>query len=1095
MLCHHDVAFNGPAIAGHHPLLKVPTIEACQALCKAKLQCKALVYNAYHACYLKSQPGLVQPDDIKHKTISCENEEEEMERTFEVEPGAAAPAALHKKGRQQRQLLKSRLLQTAERLHAMEQLDAASFRLPASHGSGMLQDAGIVAPNLAVKASTRMQVLSLVTVGVKASTSWASRRATLDELLRSVRTMYGPKLAVLVADEGTDAEALRVEAPHGATWLPLPADAGLSAGRNAIVRATRTPFVLICDDDVRFGALTKIETLLGALLSSPSVAVAAGCYYDPTQLPEGVFERRTCYAHSFHVRQGGREVAMEALFPESAPGSDESLMGCTRVDMAHNFLLGRVEVLKRHGWDERMKMGEHEAFFYSLYLNDVGVLTCPAVLAVHSVENRAEDYLKNSHRYALPQFHQYFCKNFPEVAMVHTQYLDLDCERREFCALNWVQGEFIQATPRVCSAMPWDATEDFSTMVRPFVVRTHQLLGGRSGSSVTSSGGQSSRGSSRSLLPRVPLLALVFTHPLHHARRAVVRKAWLRGPWYATHRNARLVPWQYAFVMALHNSAHASSGNATDDSPAEGGGATGRRVGSLQRRGRAYAMGDVVVIRGEERRLREGDYRSLVWKTVLAFEWALEHVDFGVLLKVDDDTVVHVSRLWQWLMRRGASSWPRLYGGDITVNASVVRLDGSTRGPSGQPFTPKQLQKWGVPHSMYSAAMYPPYAMGGGYLVGPVTAAAVSRLAWHKGGNRPQDLLPIEDAFVGMAAASAGITPIDVDGIIDDELSRGTIRQPLSTSILIHRRHRWVSATRWKMNMQIDVGPPKLSTGHGFEWREKHVTNGCDCANLASKLRLCYGKAVEHGCWFVCCQKWPTVNPAGQYCSHGRPRPLKPVRTSLPQPAPLPLPLASGMRQDEPTPPAHMVRYLILSAARSASTSLCWALAQHPQIQCNYELLNTGGSWTPFSGLWKMVEAHQHVHGPAAFESPIPNEETMCTGRLGDAVQTYWGEHCRATACGFKIFREHLACKQAEFIRPEPFSGFRQLDALMRSQRSQPRSCRIKVCASASALSASRYLIPSHSLNRPLLTLSGGGAAPARHGSRLSLAAPGSGCR
>ena len=51
-------------------------------------------------------------------------------------------------------------------------------------------------------------------------------------------------------------------------------------------------------------------------------------------------------------------------------------------------------------------------------------------------------------------------------------------------------------------------------------------------------------------------------------------------------------------------------------------------------------------------------YENLVYKTLEALRWALTHTSFEVLLKTDDDTVVHIGRLWMWLDHRSRVSAP-----------------------------------------------------------------------------------------------------------------------------------------------------------------------------------------------------------------------------------------------------------------------------------------------------------------------------------------------------------------------------------------------------------------------------------------------------
>ena len=111
------------------------------------------------------------------------------------------------------------------------------------------------------------------------------------------------------------------------------------------------------------------------------------------------------------------------------------------------------------------------------------------------------------------------------------------------------------------------------------------------------------------------------------------------------------------------------------------------------------------------------DRRSPLWTRLLLF---VPQVDFEVLLKVDDDAVVHVSRLWQWLLRRERRLWRALYAGAVQSDADVVRMEDESK-----PL--EHRRKWHVSRSAYPDQKYPPYALGGGYMLGARSLAAVLR--------------------------------------------------------------------------------------------------------------------------------------------------------------------------------------------------------------------------------------------------------------------------------------------------------------------------------------------------------------------------------
>ena len=163
------------------------------------------------------------------------------------------------------------------------------------------------------------RVEDVVTVGIKHTSNFARRRVMLNMLLRSVRQNHGPSLAILVADDGGSPD-LTALTSFGAQHIALPAASGLSHGRNAIVLATRTPFLALMDDDVLFHGATSLLTLLEALRGSPKTALAGGCYHDMR------FDKRDCFNLRFDVDDGGAVV-----HAKKAHGLTDS--GCYPVDV------------------------------------------------------------------------------------------------------------------------------------------------------------------------------------------------------------------------------------------------------------------------------------------------------------------------------------------------------------------------------------------------------------------------------------------------------------------------------------------------------------------------------------------------------------------------------------------------------------------------------------------------------------------------------------------------------------------------------------------------------------------------------------------
>jgi hypothetical protein len=181
----------------------------------------------------------------------------------------------------------------------------------------------------------------------------------LRRLLSSVRHYY-PGLAMIVADQsgematGDDSEYCR-RFP-GVTWLALPYDCGLSAARNAAVRAGRSPLVFLCDDDEIFTPDTRLEALLDVLNSDRSVQLASGLIRQHGKEHGGRIAGGWSADLTFDEATGTLHAAPPAR-PWQATASGTWYR---RVDRFVNVFLARRELLMAHPWNERHKIsGEH----------------------------------------------------------------------------------------------------------------------------------------------------------------------------------------------------------------------------------------------------------------------------------------------------------------------------------------------------------------------------------------------------------------------------------------------------------------------------------------------------------------------------------------------------------------------------------------------------------------------------------------------------------------------------------------------------------------------------------------------------------------
>ena len=80
------------------------------------------------------------------------------------------------------------------------------------------------------------------------------------------------------------------------------------------------------------------------------------------------------------------------------------------------------------------------------------------------------------------------------------------------------------------------------------------------------------------------------------------------------------------------------------------------------------------------------------------------------MLKTDDDSVVHVGRVWRWAYN--SSSRDTLYAGRVVSNSQVVRPDFRRRDLWEPQWYPSNFLAWAVPRAVYEPAAYPEYCSG-----------------------------------------------------------------------------------------------------------------------------------------------------------------------------------------------------------------------------------------------------------------------------------------------------------------------------------------------------------------------------------------------
>ncbi|CAL8309833.1 unnamed protein product [Lota lota] len=209
------------------------------------------------------------------------------------------------------------------------------------------------------------------------------------------------------------------------------------------------------------------------------------------------------------------------------------------------------------------------------------------------------------------------------------------------------------------------------------------------------------------------LLLVIKSSPVNYERRQVLRETWAEE---RAHMGARI---RRVFVSGT-----------------TGAGFEKRRLNKLlQLEHKEY--GDVLQWDFED------SFFNLTLKQVLFLGWMEERCPRAhFLLNGDDDIFAHTDNMVEFLRDHDGSR--HLFVGTIIENVGPIRQ------PNSKYFVPVQVQK---------SESYPPYCGGGGYLLSGHTAMVIYNASKSIG------LHPIDDVYMGMCLARAGLRPVNHRGV------------------------------------------------------------------------------------------------------------------------------------------------------------------------------------------------------------------------------------------------------------------------------------------------------------------------------------------
>lgn len=202
------------------------------------------------------------------------------------------------------------------------------------------------------------------------------RQRQAEKLYRNIQAYY-PGVKVIIADDSK--RPLELKDEH-VKVIHLPFNSGLSAGLNRALEKVDTPYVIRMDDDELLTPHTHFERHLRFLMTHPEADLVGVL---PLSTPKCEPIDRVA---GLYYRQPMNDAPRKLRIPHMTPIGDEYVV----VGKPANIFIARTEKVREIGYDDRIRMIDHNDFFYRAAGRMVSVLAKDCyVFHDHNRFNRA----------------------------------------------------------------------------------------------------------------------------------------------------------------------------------------------------------------------------------------------------------------------------------------------------------------------------------------------------------------------------------------------------------------------------------------------------------------------------------------------------------------------------------------------------------------------------------------------------------------------------------------------------------------------------------------------------------------------------------
>ncbi|WP_317897497.1 glycosyltransferase family 2 protein [Aurantibacillus circumpalustris] len=211
------------------------------------------------------------------------------------------------------------------------------------------------------------------------------RPKSLKKLLLSIRNTGYSFPIIIVDDSKVDSgkEIKELFPDLNIKYIPIAFDSGLSKGRNVLLSMLTTPYFLLCDDDFVLDKRSDVGKAFNCIVEN-NFDIVGGDFYnyvtvsnlkrlvklivsEPKKLKRYIFNQyeTSRYIGNFVINADECKLLISHKKPITSPH---------RCDIVNNFFIANTESIRKiGGWDDELKLGEHEDFFLRAKQNGLNV--------------------------------------------------------------------------------------------------------------------------------------------------------------------------------------------------------------------------------------------------------------------------------------------------------------------------------------------------------------------------------------------------------------------------------------------------------------------------------------------------------------------------------------------------------------------------------------------------------------------------------------------------------------------------------------------------------------------------------------------------